>query len=322
MNVRESATSAGMKRSCPAPSSPARADCAAAESAAPQEPLLSDGECSTLAAALIQQMGSWFEAEGGAARQLVCAFLGSAECERSVVDMLLAVQPTAPAAKVPAALAAIRINFGDALEMFLKKDASERDDDWRRTCVYQLVQSWTGIMPQLCRIALYKLNKMYPQLPDSWRRSLLFTEEATFSITGHASSLLICDKIVQRGSSADATIVDAFACVGGDTANFTRRFRQVHSIELDPVKIPLLRHNLRISLSCPFLPEDVVEPPSDMLSLPANLRIHMGDCRAVIPTLLLVRFYWNPFHVCHQVLCFQNRKKGMLSTWILPGVRR
>lgn len=311
-----------MKRSCPASSSPARADCAAAESAAPQEPLLSDGECSTLAAALIQQMGSWFEAEGGAARELVCAFLGSAECERSVVDMLVAVQPTAPAAKVPAALAAIRINFGDALEMYLKKDESERDDDWRRTCVSQLVQSWTGIMPQLCRIALYKLNKMYPQLPDSWRRSLLFTEEATFSITGHASSLLICDKIVQRGSSADATIVDAFACVGGDTANFTRRFRQVHSIELDPVKIPLLRHNLRISLSCPFLPEDVVEPPSDMLSLPANLRIHLGDCRAVIPTLLLVRFYSNPFHICHQVLCFQNRQKGMLSTWILRGVRR
>jgi hypothetical protein len=146
-----------------------------------------------------------------------------------------------------------------------------------------------SVMPHVCRVWLYKLNSMHPALPDSWRRALLFTEEASYSVTPHASSRLICDKILQRGADVGAAVVDAFACVGGDTANFTRRFRLVHSIELDPAKIPLLRHNLRVCLNCPFRAGDTVPPPSDMLPLPANLRVHVGDCRAVIPCLQLVR---------------------------------
>jgi hypothetical protein len=67
-----------------------------------------------------------------------------------------------------------------------------------------------------------------------------------------------------------------------------RPFAHFQPHELDPVKIPLLRHNLRVSLNCPFRREEAVGAPSDMLSLPANLQIHMGDCRVLIPTLRLV----------------------------------
>lgn len=254
----------------------------------PPDQRLSEAECSSLAAALVAEMRLWFAA-GSREHELVAAFLEGDGCERAVLDMLLAVRAASSASRVPAALAAIRVNFGDALESFLKREESARDFEWRRACVTQHIQSWISAMPHVCRVWVYKLKSMYPALPPSWRRALLFTEEATFSVTHQASSQLICDKIMQRGAGAAAAVVDAFACVGGDTANFTRRFRLVHSIELDPVKIPLLRHNLRVCLNCTFRAEENAPPPSNTLPLPANLRVHVGDCRAVIPALELVR---------------------------------
>jgi hypothetical protein len=256
----------------------------------PQEPRLSESECSSVAAALIAEMRHWYEADGGCRRQLVCAFLESDSCECTVREMLLEVRLTANASKVPAVLRAIRINFGDVVASYLEKEECERDVEWQRSCVFRHLRLWISATPHLSVIWHYKLNMLYPDLPESWRRSLLFTEEATFSITPSPASQLMCDKIMGRGGSANATVVDAFACVGGDSAVFSRRFRRVHSIELDFVKIPLLRHNLRVCMNCPFRSDEVVEPPSDMLSLPDNLQIHVGDCRAVIPTLHLVSY--------------------------------
>ncbi len=284
---------------------PASTSSHALPATAETEQRLSEEECSSLATGLITEMRHWFEA-ASAQRQLLSAFVESDGCERVVSDMLMAVRSTAPASKAPAALAAIRVNFADALEIFYGKPESERGPDWRRECVVQHIQSWVNTLLQLCRhvspllqtqlhfcnilcrIHHYKLNGMYPDLPESWKRALVFTEEATYSITWHAASLFICDSILKRGGSNNATVVDAFACVGGDTAHFVRRFRQVHAIELDPAKIPVLRHNLRVCLNCPHRPEEAVPPPNDMLQLPAHLRIHVGDCRAVIPTLELV----------------------------------
>jgi hypothetical protein len=249
---------------------------------------LSDSDCSSLAAALIADMKDWFEANGDFPRQLVSAFVESEGSEHAVLEMLKEIRLTAAASKVTAALRAIRTNFGDAVALFLTRDERGRDVDWQRSCVLQHVRSWISVTPQLSGIWLYKLNQLYPDLPDSWKRSLLFTEEATYSITPSPASRLLCDKIMERGGSANATIIDSFACVGGDTAVFSRRFRNVHSIELDSEKIPLLRHNVRLCLNCPFQREEDAAPPSEMLSLPENVRIHAGDCRAIIPTLRLV----------------------------------
>ena len=256
--------------------------------AAPPEQRLGESECASLAAGLISEMGQWFDAGQSLSRQLASTFAASDGCESAVLDMLLGIRQSAPAAKVPAALRAIRINFQDVLTIFTEREESQRDVEWQRACVLRHIRTWTDVMPHLSPIYAYKLSNLYPNLPDSWRRSLLFTEEATYSVTPSPASELVCDKILERGCSSKAAIVDAFACVGGDTANFTRKFGHVHSIELDPLKIPLLRHNLRVCLACPFRPDEVVEPPSGMLSLPANLQIHLGDCRAIIPTLRLV----------------------------------
>jgi hypothetical protein len=256
---------------------------------APQEARLSESECCSLAASLIADMSHWFEPTGDCRRQLVSAFVESDGCELAVREMLLEVRLTAIASKVPVALRAIRVNFGDVVARHMEKEESERDLEWNRSCVIQHLRSWIGMTPHLSVIWLYKLTNLYPELPDSWRRSLLFTEEATYSITPSPASELLCDKIMARGGSANATIVDAFACVGGDSAVFSRRFRSVHSIELDSVKIPLLRHNLRVCLNCHYQPDEDVEPPTDMLTLPANIHIHLGDCRTVVSTLQLVR---------------------------------
>jgi hypothetical protein len=276
-----------MKRSFPAQSSAAAAS-ETASVANPQDERLSESQCASLAAALIEDMGGWFATAGGCARQLVSAFVESEGCESAVLDMLLRVRSAAPANRVPFALGAIRINFHDVVAAFLEKEETQRDMEWQRACVLRHIRSWISILPTLSVVWLYKLANLYPELPDNWKRSLLFTEEASYSVTPCPASQQLCDKIISRGGSADVTIVDSFACVGGDAANFTQRFRLVHSIELDPVKIPLLRHNLRVSLNCPFRREEAVGAPSDMLSLPANLQIHMGDCRVLIPTLRLV----------------------------------
>jgi hypothetical protein len=244
-------------------------------------------------------MPTWFDAAEDLSRQLVCAFVDSDGCERAVLDMLLNVRSTSIAAKVPTAIRAIRINFDDARSVFFGKEESQRGIEWQRKCVILHIQAWTDVMPQLSLVWIYKLNNLYPNLPESWRRSLLFTEEATFSVTPFSASQLLCDKIIGRGGSPNGTIVDAFACVGGDSANFTRRFRLVHSIELDPVKVMLLRHNLRICLNCPYLSTEMVEPPSEMLPLPEHLRVHCGDCRVVIPALQLVsRFCFRQLSQC------------------------
>jgi hypothetical protein len=264
----------------------------AAAATAPQEPRLTESECCSLAVALIAEMSNWFTGTADFRRQLVSAFLDSDSCELAVRELLLEVRLTAIASKVHAALRAIRINFGDVVEKFLTKEESERDLEWQRSCVFQHIRLWVSITPHLSVIWLYKLQNLYPDLPESWRRSLLFNEEATYSITPSPASQLLCDKIMERGGSANATIVDAFACVGGDSAVFSRRFRSVHSIELDSVKIPLFRHNLRVCLNCPFKHDgEGVEPPSDALTFPDNVQIHVGDCRSVIPTLRLVRSF-------------------------------
>ncbi len=95
-------------------------------------------------------MRHWFEA-ASAPRQLLSEFVESDGCERVVSDMLMAVRSTAPASKAPAALAAIRVNFGDALEIFNGKPESERGADWRRECVVQHIQAWVNTLLQLCR---------------------------------------------------------------------------------------------------------------------------------------------------------------------------
>ena len=290
--------------------------------AASLEQRLGESECASLAAALISEMGQWFDSGEGLPHRLASAFVASDGCERAVLDMLLGVRLSAPAAKVPVALRAIRINFGDAVASYVEREESLRDDDWQRACVLRHFRVWTDVMPQLSPIYAYKLNNLYPNLPDSWKRSLLFTEEATYSVTPSPASQVLCHRILERGGSSHATIVDAFACVGGDTANFTRQFRHVHSIELDHLKIPLLRHNLRVCLACPFRPDEVVEPPSAMLSLPANLQIHLGDCRAVIPTLQLVSLTLKAIRCFGFTFCAgQERHRvhgspvGLVSQW-------
>ena len=277
-----------MKRAHPESAKSAGSGAAAHAEPSQPPPPLSESDCSSLAAALIADMNHWFEATGDCPRQLVSAFVESEGSERAVLEMLMEIRLTAAASRITAALRAIRTNFGDAVAMFLTRDERRRDVDWQRSCVLQHVRSWISATPRLSGIWLYKLNQLYPDLPDSWKRSLLFTEEATYSITPSPASRLLCDKIMERGGSANATIVDSFACVGGDTAVFSRRFRNVHSIELDSEKIPLLRHNVRLCLNCPFQREEDAAPPSEMLSLPENVHIHAGDCRAIIPTLQLV----------------------------------
>jgi 16S rRNA G966 N2-methylase RsmD len=123
--------------------------------------------------------------------------------------------------------------------------------------------------------------RLFPFEPGVDRDLLQFSDEASYSITRPAKAKLILRIIGmylhrQHKRASDCTITDGTACVGGDTLHFSKVFKHVHAVEVNPTHCRMLKTNLRVygrtnvSVCCgdyltrlPQLKQDVVflDPP-------------------------------------------------------------
>lgn len=99
--------------------------------------------------------------------------------------------------------------------------------------------------PSLCKSALFATEAGVVM------DKLQVSSEAYYSITRPAAAKSILAIIERHLSNIGmnihkCTITDATACVGGDTLHFTRVFRHVNAVELNPVHYKMLLNNLKV----------------------------------------------------------------------------
>jgi hypothetical protein len=101
-------------------------------------------------------------------------------------------------------------------------------------------------------------NYLWGELPPRLMASIQMDEVASFSVTDMRTADSISRELLTLpGVSEASTVTDATACVGGNAISLARFFRVVNAVELDPVRLQMLQHNLAVCLegqrlaSCP-----------------------------------------------------------------------
>jgi tRNA G37 N-methylase Trm5 len=90
-----------------------------------------------------------------------------------------------------------------------------------------------------------KRDFLFKNVPPEQRDRLLLDHEASYSVTDmHTSDKITRD--LARFVGASGTVCDATACVGGNTYSFSKAFRSVTAVELNPMRFDLLVHNLGV----------------------------------------------------------------------------
>ena len=76
-------------------------------------------------------------------------------------------------------------------------------------------------------------------------------EEAAYSVSNDISAKKVADYFVSKLRRKNLSIIDATACVGGNTMAFAKHiaFREVLALEIDPEKVKMLKHNLKQGLT-------------------------------------------------------------------------
>jgi hypothetical protein len=86
-----------------------------------------------------------------------------------------------------------------------------------------------------------RINILLANTPNHIKSRFKYDKTAVISITHFDIAENICAEIT-RILGTDITILDAFACVGGNTVAFARNFASVFAVELDKN-----RHNMLVS---------------------------------------------------------------------------
>lgn len=92
-------------------------------------------------------------------------------------------------------------------------------------------------------------NYLWGELPARLMASIQMDEVASFSVTDMRTADAISRELLTLpGVSEVSTVTDATACVGGNAISLARFFRVVNAVELDPVRLQMLQHNLAVCL--------------------------------------------------------------------------
>ena len=95
--------------------------------------------------------------------------------------------------------------------------------------------------PQCCDAELAaRAEHLFASVPEPG--SLQLDEEAAYSVSNETSAAKVAAVAYKLG--AVDLVVDATACVGGNTIAFARTFPTVVAVEIDPTKAAKLRHNV------------------------------------------------------------------------------
>ena len=85
----------------------------------------------------------------------------------------------------------------------------------------------------------------FKKFPEDLARQLQMDEIASFSVTEATFADQISEAIAsQKGVHNQMSIVDATACVGGNSMSFGKYFQYLTAVELDPKRAKMLEHNL------------------------------------------------------------------------------
>jgi predicted RNA methylase len=87
----------------------------------------------------------------------------------------------------------------------------------------------------------------FPANENVQTSSLMVTKEGKYSVTKPEHASLIADIIVDTADYhgiARTQIVDATACIGGDTLSFIGKFYRVTAVEINPTNYDALVHNM------------------------------------------------------------------------------
>ena len=92
-------------------------------------------------------------------------------------------------------------------------------------------------------------NYLWGELPPRLMALIQMDEVASFSVTDMRTADAISRELLTLpGVSEASTVTDATACVGGNAISLARFFRVVNAVELDPVRLQMLQHNLAVCL--------------------------------------------------------------------------
>ena len=89
------------------------------------------------------------------------------------------------------------------------------------------------------------MSTLFPPRTGLDRNKLQITSIGVYSVTSYKSNLETVDLISKR-MGKNITIMDATACVGGDTIGFAMNFDKVISIERDNINYGALVHNIKM----------------------------------------------------------------------------
>ena len=96
------------------------------------------------------------------------------------------------------------------------------------------------------KLTHYKhISSVFPPKDGIDKSKLQITTVGVYSVTSYKANLEIVDTIKQKVGT-DITIMDATACVGGDTIGFALNFNYVVSIEKDPINYGALTNNIDV----------------------------------------------------------------------------
>jgi len=91
------------------------------------------------------------------------------------------------------------------------------------------------------------MEDIFPRAEGIDYTQLQITEEGSYSITRRRDAEHIIHIIKNAvPDCAEKNITDTTACIGGDTLNFARAFKEVHSIELNSLNFEVLKNNVKV----------------------------------------------------------------------------
>ena len=88
-------------------------------------------------------------------------------------------------------------------------------------------------------------DRVFPDLPVDTRKLIKYDWPSIYSTSSRKAADLISN-IISNYISADSTITDATSGIGGNTISLSKKFKKVHSVELDQTRFIYLCHNLNL----------------------------------------------------------------------------
>jgi len=127
-----------------------------------------------------------------------------------------------------------------------------------------------------------RLNRLFPSVKD--RSKLQIDEEAAYSVSNEDSAATVAQMAKRIASKREAiaanVVIDATACVGGNTLAFARVFERVVAIEIDAKRVEYLKGNIQ------HIREEEARKSWVQKKISADIRVIHGDCLRVLPGLL------------------------------------